>query len=241
VIFGLHVTSAAHAGRVSYRAGAAMAGADGFRIAIKGRQTHAASPWRGVDPIVVGAQVVLALQTIASRQVDVTREPAVLTVGIFNAGNRGNIIPDSAELVGTLRTFDPETRQFIMRRVKETAEGIARSAGAEADVHWRPTSYLPVINDPALARRMAPTFQRVVPADQLSEARRITAAEDFSLYAREIPGLYFFLGAVAPGTPIEEAAPNHSPRFTLDESALLTGLRALTHLTVDYMTGGGGS
>jgi amidohydrolase len=123
--------------------------------------------------------------------------------------------------------------------VKETAEAIARSGGGEAGIVWSPSAYLPVINDPALVRRMTPTFQRVVAADQLSEARRITAAEDFSLYAREMPGLYFFLGAVPPPTPLEQAAPNHSPRFFLDESALLTGLRLLAHLAVDYMTGGG--
>jgi amidohydrolase len=237
VIFGLHVTSQRHIGHIAYRAGAVMAGSDTFRIVVKGKQTHGARPWAGVDPIVIGAQIVLALQTIPSRQVDVTKEPSILTVGVFRAGNRQNIIPEKAELIGTLRTFDFEMREFIMRRIKETAEAVAKSGGGEADVEWKSDGYIPLINNVELTQRMAPTLKRVVGAERLLEAPRNTAAEDFSFYARKVPGLFFHVGITPPDVPLLKAAPNHSPRFRIDEAGLLTGLRALVHVTFDYMSG----
>jgi amidohydrolase len=239
VIFGLHVTSGRHTATMAYRAGAIMAGSDTFRIVVKGKQTHGARPWQGVDPIVIGSQIVLALQTIPSRQIDVTKDPAVLTVGVFNAGNRQNIIPDKAELLGTLRTYDLEMREFMMRRIKETAEAVAKSGGGEAEVDWKAHGYIPLINNVELTKRMAPTLQRVVGADKLLETPRVTAAEDFSFYAQKVPGLFFFVGITPPEVPLLKAAPNHSPRFRIDEAGLLTGLRALVHLTFDYMNGHG--
>ncbi len=236
-VFGLHVTSLLQTGTVSYRAGAVMAGANSFRITVKGRQTHGAMPWRGVDPIVIGAQIVLALQTIQSRQVDVTSEPSVLTIGIFNAGNRQNIIPDKAEMHGTLRTFDEGTRDFIMRRVTETAEAVAKSGGAEAEVEWRVDGYIPVVNNISLTQRMVPTLKRVTGAGRLFEAPRVTGSEDFSFFARQVPGLYFFVGVTAPDTPPLRAAPNHSPRFRIDEAGLMIGLRSMLHLAFDYLDG----
>ena len=236
-VFGLHVSSRLPTGVVSFRAGAVMAGSNTFRITVKGRQTHGAEPWRGVDPIVIGAQIVLALQTIQSRQVDVTSEPSVLTIGVFNAGNRQNIIPDKAEMQGTLRTFDEGVRDFIMRRVTETAEAVAKSGGAEAEVEWRATGYIPVVNNIALTQRMAPTLKRV--ADKLIKAPRVTGSEDFSFFARQVPGLFFFVGVTAPDTPPFKTAPNHSPRFRIDEAGLIVGLRAILHVTFDYLSGAG--
>ena len=238
-VFGLHVSSRLPTGMVSYRAGAVMAGSNTFRITVKGRQTHGAEPWRGVDPIVIGAQIVLALQTIQSRQVDVTSEPSVLTIGVFNAGNRQNIIPDKAEMQGTLRTFDEGMRDFIMRRVTETAEAVAKSGGAEAEVEWRASGYIPVVNNIRLTQRMAPTLKRVAGAGKLIEAPRITGSEDFSFFARQVPGLFFFVGVTAPDTPPFKAAPNHSPRFRIDEAGLIVGLRAILHVTFDYLSRAG--
>jgi amidohydrolase len=238
-IFGLHVTSGLNTGKIAYRSGPAMAGADTFRITVKGQQTHGAMPWRGVDPIVVGAQIVLALQTIQSRQVDVTKAPSVLTIGAFNGGNRQNIIPDTVEMQGTLRTFDLEMRNFIMRRVGETAAAIAQSSGAEALVEWRADGYMPLVNHTGLTQHMLPTLRRVVGADNVVEGRHVMASEDFSFFAKEVPALYFNVGITPPDTPAFKAAPNHSPRFRIDEAGMLVGLRSLVHVSFDYLSGGG--
>jgi amidohydrolase len=192
--FGLHVTSRLRTGMISYRAGAVMAGADQFRIVVKGRQTHGAAPWGGVDPIVLGAQIVLALQTIPSRQVDVTNAPSILTVGIFNAANRSNIIPERAELVGTLRTFDLPMREFIMRRVKQTAEMVAKSGGGDAEVTWSASGYIPLVNNPALTNRMVSSLKRAAGEANVIETKPVTASEDFSFFAQRVPSFYFFVG-----------------------------------------------
>jgi amidohydrolase len=237
VVFGLHVSTFGRPGMIGYRAGQRSAGSDTFRITVKGRQTHGARPWDGVDPIVIASQIVLGLQTIQSRQVNVTTEPSVLTVAIFNAGNRFNIIPDKAELEGTLRTYSLETRDFIKKRVNETAEAIARSGGGEAVVEWQDDYVIPLVNNVELTRRMLPTLQRVAGADKVIEMARATTYDDFSFFAQQVPGLYFNVGIapsdVAPG----QVAPNHSPRFRLDETGLLPALRALLHVSVDYMAG----
>jgi amidohydrolase len=234
-IFGLHVVSPGRVGTIAYRAGVAMAGSDTFHITVKGRGTHGARPWAGVDPIVVASQIVLGLQTIESRQVDVTNQPSVLTVGMFNAGNRSNIIPDAAELEGTLRTFDPEMRDFIMRRVKETAEGIAQSGGAEADVAWISDGYIPLVNNVPLTHRMAASLQRVAGSDKVLETAARTTSEDFSYYAQQVPGFFFWVGINPPTTLASLAAPNHSPRFQIDEAGLPLALRALLHTAFDYL------
>ncbi len=187
----------------------------------------------------IASQVVLGLQTIQSRQVDVTSDPSVLTVGIFNAGNRSNIIPDKAELEGTLRTFNLDMRNFIMRRVKETAEAIAKSGGGEAAVEWISDGYIPLINNVALTNRMVPTLQRVAGADKAIEIKPRTPSEDFSFYAQEIPAMFYFVGITPPGVPPSLAAVNHSPRFQIDETGLLVALRATVHVAFDYMAGAG--
>jgi amidohydrolase len=239
VIFGLHLTAPGPAGTIFYRAGATMAGSDTFRITVKGRGTHGARPWQGVDPIVLASQIVLGLQTIQSRQVDVTSDPSVLTVGSLHAGNRSNIISDKAEMEGTLRTFNLEMRSFIMQRVKETVELIAKSGGGDASVEWRNDGYIPLVNSVALTNRMVPTLQRVVGADKVIEIKPRTASEDFSFYAQEIPAMFYFVGVAPLGANALLVATNHSPRFQIDETALLSALRATVHLAFDYMAGNG--
>ncbi len=229
-VFGLHV-SPIPVGAIAVRKQGMMASSDEFRITVKGQQTHGAQPWSGVDPIVVASQIVLGLQTIASRQLDATLTPSIITVGAINGGIRNNIIPESVEMIGTIRTFDAGTREQIHQRVRRTAMQIAASAGASADVEIE-IGYPVTSNDPALTERMMPTLQRVV-GPGVVESPRVTTAEDFSYFAQEVPGLFFFLG-VAPENP-ELVFPNHSPRFFADERALPIGVKAMTALALDYL------
>jgi amidohydrolase len=232
-IFGLHVFANVPSGHLTYRSGPFMAAADSFEIIVRGRQTHGAAPWNGVDPIVVGAQIVNSLQTIVSRHVNITRLPAIVTVGQFQSGVRNNIIPDSARLVGTIRTFDDGMQADIHKRVTTIAESIASAAGAKAEV--KITRGYPVTsNDAALTSRMLPTLERVAPG-KVRESELITGAEDFTYFQRRVPGLFFFLG-ITPQAQVGSAPQNHSPRFLVDEPALITGVRALAHLTADYLS-----
>jgi len=189
-----------------------------------------------VDPIVTSAQIIMGLQTVVSRQADITRAPAVVTIGQINGGVRSNIIPDSVVMVGTVRTLEPEMRETIEEGIRRTAESIAQSAGARADVHL--TRPMPVTyNDPDLTRRMVPTLERVAGPGMASEVPPITGSEDFSYYQQEVPGLFFFLGVIPDSIPPAEAAPNHSPYFFADEAALPVGVRALANLAVDFLAG----
>ena len=233
-ILALHVFPG-RAGTVTWRAGPMYASSDNFRIIVRGRQTHGAIPWAGVDPIVVGSQVVLALQTIVSRQVDLSSANAILTVGSFTAGNRHNIIPDSAVLIGTVRTFDESVRNEIHARIRKTAEGIAQAAGARAAVDIE-LGYPVTVNDPALVARMVPTLQRIAGAANVTEQPRTTTAEDFSRYAMKVPGMIFSLGVTSPAKDPRTAAANHSPLFEADESALPVGVRLLAGLALDYLS-----
>ena len=233
VVFGLHVFPGP-VGQISYRAGGVMASADDLRIVVKGRQTHGAAPWGGVDPIVISSQIVLGLQTIASRQLPVTLTPSIVTVGSIHGGVRGNIIPDEVEMVGTIRTFDEDVRQDIHRRVRQTAEQIAASAGATAEVTIS-AGYPVTANDPVLTDRMVPTLQRVAGDHPIIVTERLTVAEDFSYFQRQAPGLFIFLGVTPNAQDPARVAGNHSPRFFADEEALPVGVRALANLAVDYM------
>ena len=236
-IFGLHVWPT-RTGFIGYRAGGAMASVQTLRINVKGRQTHGAMPWGGVDPIVTSAQIILGLQTVISRQSNLTTAPAVVTIGQINGGIRSNIIPDSVVMVGTVRTLDEGMRERIGEGIRRTAEGIAESAGASAEVFL--TRPVPVTyNDPDLTRRMVSTLERVAGPGMAAEVPPITGSEDFSYYQQEIPGLFFFLGVVPDSVPPEKIAPNHSPYFFADEAALPVGVRALANLVVDYLGGGG--
>jgi amidohydrolase len=233
-IFGLHVTSHLPTGVIGYRAGPAMASADTFRITVAGRQTHGAMPWRGVDPIVTAAQVVLGLQTIVSRQVDISREPVVVTIGAIKGGVRENIIPDSVELRGTIRTFDEEMRDDVHRRVKDTAEHIAQAARAGCEVCIT-KNYPVTVNDAELTAAMVPTLERVAGPGQARLSGKITGSEDFSFFQHVVPGLFFFVGVTPPTQDPKSAPPNHSPLFYIDEAALPLGVRALTQVAVDWL------
>jgi amidohydrolase len=234
-VFGLHVFANVPTGTITYRSGPFMAAADQFDIIVTGKQTHGSAPWRGVDPILVGSQIVTALQTIVSRNVDITQLPAIVSVGQFQSGVRNNIIPETARLVGTIRTFDPLVQEDIHVRVKRIAEGIASGAGATVDVKIH-RGYPVTSNDPALTARMLPTLERVAPG-KVKQSELITGAEDFTYFQRHAPGLYFFLG-ITPPDQAGKAPANHSPLFFVDEKALPTGVRALANLAVDYLTGG---
>ena len=233
-IFGLHVFPYP-AGEIRYRSGGTMASSDAFRIVVRGRQTHGALPWAGIDPIVVASQIVIGLQTIASRQIDVTAAPAIITVGAINGGVRYNIIPDSVVMIGTIRTFDTAVRNDIHNRVRRTAESIAQSAGATAQVTID-TATAVTYNDPALTESIVPTLRAVAGTNHVGLAPMITAAEDFSRYQQRIPGVFFFLGITPPGTDPAKVAPNHSPRFYVDEAAFPVGVRVMAHLAVDYLS-----
>ena len=235
-VFGLHV-GPGPSGHVSYSSGPALAAADGFRIVVRGKQTHGAVPYAGVDPIVVGSQIVLALQTIVSRQVNLSAAPAILTVGAFNAGNRENIIPDSAVMIGTIRTFDESVRSEIHSRVKRTAESIAASAGARAEVTID-IGYPVTVNHAALTARMLPTLQRAAGAGNVSAGTPSTASEDFSRFAQKVPGLFVFLSVTPPTIDWRTAAANHSPLFQADEAALPVGVRIMSELAIDYLSAG---
>jgi amidohydrolase len=235
-VFGLHITSIIETGTIGYRPGPIMAAADILRITVQGRQTHGSAPWSGVDPIVIASQIVLGLQTIVSRQINVTHEPAVVTIGGIDGGNRFNIIPDKVEMVGTVRTFDEKMRDDIHRRIKLTAENIAAAGGGTAVVSIE-KPYAVTVNDPALTERMLPTLKRVAGEKNLVLRPKTTGAEDFSFFAQQAPGLFIFLGGSPKGTDLTKVAYNHSPRFFVEDSAMKLGMRALLNLTVDYLEG----
>jgi amidohydrolase len=233
-IFGLHVASVANVGQIRYRAGSAMAAVDRLLITVQGKQTHGALPWAGVDPIVTASQIVLGLQTIVSRQIDLTLAPAIVTVGRIQGGVRNNIIPDSVQLEGTIRSFDSTMRDDIHRRIKQTAESIAASSGASAKVEIFP-GYPVTVNDPALTERMAPTLRRVAGSQNVAVGQLQTAAEDFSFFANAVPGLFVFLGSVPAGTTPETSPANHSPLYAVDEGVLPLGVRTLANLATDFL------
>lgn len=233
-IFGLHIGQHSLAGAASYRELGFMASAQRFDIQVQGKQTHGARPWAGIDPVVVASEIVSALQTIISRQIDITQAPAVVTVGSFHAGVRNNIVPESASLSGTIRTFDPAVRLAIHAKIRRIATNVAAAHGAEANVEIDPG--VPVTyNHPRLTARMAPTLKKVYGAENVYVSGRVTGAEDFSFYQEEIPGFFFFIGGRPQNIPPEEAVPNHSPYFDVDEAALLPGVKAMSQLAVDYL------
>jgi amidohydrolase len=233
-VFGLHVSSRFAAGEIGYRPGGMMAAVDSLRIKVRGRQTHGAYPWLGVDPIVVASQIVLGLQTIASRQLDVSVAPSIVTIGAIHGGVRNNIIPDEVEMIGTLRSLDAKMRDDMHARVKRTAENIAASAGATATVTID-TGYPIVYNDPALTEKMSNTLRRVG-AGNVTVVNPVLGAEDFSFYQQKAPGLFYWVGIRPKSQTPDEAPSNHSPLFFIDESGLLLGVRSLANVAVDYLT-----
>ena len=231
-IIGLHAWPG-DSGTLRYRAGGFMAAADGLEISIIGRQTHGSSPWLGVDPIYVAAQVATAIQGSPSRHLDITNSPAVITIGSIHGGVRGNIIPDRVDMSGTIRTFDPGIREELHAKLRSTVNSIAEANGATAEVVIE--GYAPVTgNDPELLRRMLPTLEWAAGADKVHEGTLITGAEDFSFYQEKIPGLFLMLGINDPATPISDRPSNHSPFFIAEDEAMITGVRALVGFALDY-------
>ena len=234
-IFGLHVTSIHPTGMIGYRSGPLMASADDFRVFVRGTQTHAAMPWRGVDPIVVGSQIMLGLQTVVARRMNITHEPSVVTVGVFQGGVRHNIIPDEVKLEGTIRAFDEGQRDEIHAHVKRISEMIAQAGGATAKVHihrW----YDVTVNDPALTEWAVPTLDRIAGEGDVRVIDKVCGAEDFSFYQKEVPGFFYFMGCTPPDRDHRTAAPNHSPRFFVDENCLKLGVKTLSALALDWLS-----
>ncbi|RUO64068.1 amidohydrolase [Pseudidiomarina planktonica] len=231
--FGIHITSGMNTGVIGYRKGPLMASSDTFEITVEGRQTHGSRPWGGVDPIVTAAQIINNTQTIVSRQIDITKAPAVVSFGIVEGGVRNNIIPDEVTLIGTIRNFDMGIRQQIFDKLTHTAESTAVTNGAEAHVHIN-EGYPVTMNDVDLVTKMLPTVEAVAGAEKVVEMPLITGAEDFSFYALEVPGMFVFLGATPPGENPAEAPSNHSPLFYVDEDALKTGTNLYINWALDY-------
>ncbi len=236
VIFGLHINSQTPVGTLRYKPGGTMAAADIVRIKVKGSQTHGAYPWNGIDPIVVSAQIINGLQTIVSRQTELTKEAAVVTIGQIHGGVRNNIIPEEVELEGTVRTLDPEMREDIFERIRRTATKIAESAGATAEVEFDPQTPV-TFNDPALTSQMLPTLQAIAGKENVWLSDAVLGAEDFAFFQEQIPGLYLFVGGMEKGKKPSEVAPHHTPDFVIDDSGLTLGVQTLTGLTLDYMEG----
>jgi len=236
VAIGLHVWASLNTGIIGYRSGPFMAGSQAWKIVVTGKQTHGSRPWQGVDPIVVSAQIINAMQTVVSRQIDITQNPAVVSTGIIKGGVRNNIIPDSVEIIGTIRTFDPEQKQQIYDAMKRLVENTAEASGATAtfefDAYANPVTY----NNPELTVRALPSLRKVAGAANVKEIPLITGSEDFAYFGEKIPAFFFMVGITPKGTDVLTAPANHSPLFYLDETAIPLATRAFTTVAVDYLT-----
>jgi amidohydrolase len=234
VVFGLHMLSLLPTGQVGYRTAGMMAAIDDLKIKVIGLGAHGATPWESQDPIMIGSQIIEGLQTIISRQTELTKAPAVITIGSFHSGNRGNIIPEVAEMAGSIRSFDVDMQKTLHQKIKLTAEKIAESAGAKAEVVIEigsPVTY----NDPVLTAQMASTLQRTVGISNAIIVAPTTLAEDFSFYQEKVPGLFFFLGAYPSDMKLTNRPVHHTADFMMDEKSFVTGVKAMLNLTVDYM------
>lgn len=233
-IFGLHIQSLLPSGQLAYRSGGLMASVDGVNIKVIGQGAHGATPWDSVDPIVISAQIITGLQTIVSRQTELTKAGAVITIGSMHAGIRRNIIPEEALLEGTIRAFDDEMQKKIHQDIIRTATKIAESAGAKAEVDIQ-IMYPATVNDPTLTEQMAPSLVRAAGAENVKITVPVTMAEDFSFFQREVPGFFFFLGAYPTEMKLERQPTHHTADFMIDEKAMTTGVKAFLNLTLDYM------
>ena len=237
VAFGLHVMSAMRTGEIGYRGGPMMAASDAYQIVVKGRQTHGSRPWGGIDPVVVSAQIIEALQTIVSRQIDITVLPAVVSVGAIKGGIRNNIIPDEIEMIGTIRTFDQLQRADIIKRMKRTVDGIAAANGTTATFTLDPRGNPVTANDPDLTRRTLPSLQRVVGAQNVKPLPLVTGAEDFAFFAQRVPSFYYIVGITPPDRNPITAPSNHAPDFYIDETGIPIAARTLVTVAADYLSG----
>tara|TARA_B110000090_G_C13330591_1_gene427119 strand:+ start:67 stop:1335 length:1269 start_codon:yes stop_codon:yes gene_type:complete len=231
-IFGLHINSQTPVGTIKYKTGGIMASVERFVITVKGKQTHGSQPWSGVDPILISAKIIDGLQTIISREAELTNEAAVITVGKITSGTRFNIIPESSEMIGTVRTLDPKMREMIETRMKEMVEGIAKAYGGEASIIFQNNTSI-TYNDEALTAKILPSLHAAAGADNVVIMKATTGGEDFSYFQEKIPGVYFFLGGMTPGNT--ESFPHHTPDFVIDESGLLLGVKAFTQIALDFL------
>ena len=232
-IFGIHVNSQTEAGTIEYKSGAVMAASDWFQIKVKGRQTHGAYPWLGTDPIAVAAQIYTGLQMIVSRQSELTKAPVVITVGRINAGIRENIIPEELTMAGTIRTLDSAMQKDVHQKIRTTAEKIAESMGATAEVSID-TKTLVTYNTPALVEKMLPSLQKAIGKENVKETEWVTGAEDFSYFGERAPAFYFTVGGMKKGQDPKKAAAHHTPDFMLDDSRLDVGVKAFANIVFDY-------
>ena len=231
-IFGLHISSGIPVNTIKYKTEGMMAAVERFVINVKGKQTHGSQPWSGVDPILISAKIIDGLQTIISREAKLTDEAAVITVGKITSGVRFNIIPETAEMIGTLRTLNPDMKTLIIRRMTEMTETIAKAYGGEATIEFQNNTAI-TFNDVALVEQMLPTIKKVAGENNVQVMKATTGGEDFSFFQEVIPGFYFYLGGMTPGNT--EAFPHHTPDFKIDESGLLLGVKTLTQMTIDYL------
>jgi amidohydrolase len=236
VIFGLHMHPCLEVGNVGYRPKGFLASGSGLKIVVKGKQAHGAQPWHAIDPIVTASQIVNSLQTILSRNVDVTKNPAIVTIGSFHGGNRGNIIPEEVEMIGTVRAFSDSDEKLIHGRIRQIVEHTAAAAGATAKIDLPYNTYYPVTyNDPDLTASMIPSLQKSAGAANVFLADVASGSEDFSYYAQKVPGLFLWLGGMTKGKETQNCAPHHTPDFNIDDSAFKTGMVTLSNLVLDYM------
>ena len=236
VIFGLHINAQVEVGKITYRPGGMFAGVGDMKITVKGKSSHGAEPWSSVDPIVVSAQIINNLQTIVSRNVNVTKNAAVVTIGAIHGGNRSNIIPEQVEMLGTVRTLSEADEKLVFERIRQIVTKIAEANGTEAILELPYSSHYPVtFNNIALTAKMLPSLQKSTGVENVVLVPAETGAEDFSFFANEVPGFYFYVGALPKGKDPETSAPHHTPEFYLDESGFITGVNAMVNLVVDYM------
>ncbi len=234
VVFGLHVRSLTPSGKIAFRPEGLMAAVDGLSIKVTGKGAHGATPWDGVDPITISSQIVLGLQTIVSRQTELTKAGVIITVGSLHSGNRGNIIPEVATMEGTIRTFDMAMRTKLHEKIKLTVAKIAEASGATAEATIT-TGYPVTYNDPTLTQLMTPSLQRAAGKENVLQIQAVTMAEDFSFFQQKVPGLFFFLGAYPTNVKLEKQPVHHTADFMIDEKSFVTGVKALLALTTDYM------
>ena len=231
-IFGLHIGSGQPINTIGYKPGGALAAVNSFEINVKGKQTHGSAPWGGIDPILVSAKIIDGLQTLVSREMQLTEEAVVLSIGKITSGVRSNIIPESAQLIGTLRTLDVDMQQQMHKRMREMVSDIAKAYRAEATItidKGYPITY----NDPELTAQMLPSLQEAAGSENVQLMKAITGAEDFSFFQKEVPGVFFFLGGMTPGNT--QPFPHHTPDFYIDEGGLLLGVKTFIQMTFDYL------
>jgi amidohydrolase len=234
VMFGLHINSQTEVGKIKYRSGGTMAASDWFTIKVKGKQTHGSQPWAGIDPVVVSAQIINGLQTVISRQTELTKNAAVISVSVIDGGVRANIIPEEVKMTGTIRTLDTGMQRIIHEKIKLTASKIAEASGASAETVIE-SKTLVTYNNPELTKNMVPSFVKSTGADNVIEAEAVTGAEDFSYFAEKVPSVFFFIGGMTKGTNPKSAFPHHTPDFRIDESGMKTGIKAFCNMVFDYL------